>query len=86
MTNPQMPGRKLHNVESFRGHESHRTSGAVRFNPKGREVIAQMDTYSDSFVVFRFSGLKDMKISGDVLNIRSFAPLRCLHLLRAIRV
>lgn len=41
MTNPQIPGRKWHTVESLRGLESHRTSGDVESTPEGEEVISQ---------------------------------------------
>lgn len=41
MTNPRIPGRKWHTVESLRGLESHRTSGNVESTPEAEEVISQ---------------------------------------------
>lgn len=43
MTNPLMPGRKLHNVENLRGLGSHRKSGIVKLTPERKKnIISQM--------------------------------------------
>lgn len=41
MTNPWIPVRKWHTVESLRGLESHRTSCNMESTPEGEEVISQ---------------------------------------------